>query len=476
MKTTLCLFVLLIFVLACNAPKNAKTAQNEKPKTENIQVSADSLNIPAEFSNVDTIPLADSLAFEEPTDPLEYMSIEEKGMIDEINLLRADPQAYARFIDEYIQTIVADPSKDETEKRNAMNAAGKLIIELQTMEPLPALIPHYKLYQVARSHGKDMIEMKAVSPIGSDESHPFQRIREGAFLDGSENLVAGNSTIRQSVLALLVSGGTDSGYGNNLLDPQWEFVACYEVGVVGEAKNVWVQLFGFSIEEETDEEILNDDAVEEIAIETEVVEKVEKMPEMDFSFMTEEEREMVEEINLLRSNPAGYIQHVEAYFTKHEKEYAAEDKDFKNAVEELKAELKKMTPLPLLQTHQSLYNVAKAHGQDNKSNHRLDHVGTDNSDPFFRVKRAGLKNYIDEKGYFAPNENLVGGEDSARDSVIALLIDSGVSSRGHRKALLHPKWKYVACYKIGLIEDLEELKGQEKDDMNNCWVQLFATD
>ena len=94
----------------------------------------------------------------------------------------------------------------------------------------------------------------------------------------------------------------------------------------------------------------------------------------------------------------------------------------------------------------------------------------------FTIFRIGLKNYIDKDGNYSPNENLVGGESSPRESVVALLIDAGVYSRGHRKALLEPHWKYVACYKIGQIENLRELKGQQWDDMNNCWVQLFAMD
>jgi uncharacterized protein YkwD len=267
-----------------------------------------------------------------------------------------------------------------------------------------------------------------------------------------------------------------------LLDPRWEYVACYEAGKVGDQKNIWIQLFGFSIEEEDEDievEMLEETVIEEEIIAVApvvVIENVDKVPEVDFSFMTAEEQEMVEEINLLRSDPGAYIRYVDSYAAKYEKEYSAEDQDFKNAVNELKEELKNMQALSRLVPNEKLYNVARMHGLDNKNHNRFEHIGTDKSDPFERVKQSGLKNYIDGKGYFAPNENLVGGEDTPRESVVALLIDAGVSSRGHRRALLQPQWEYVACYKIGLIEDLKELKGQGKDDMNNCWVQLFALD
>ena len=61
------------------------------------------------------------------------------------------------------------------------------------------------------------------------------------------------------------------------------------------------------------------------------------------------------------------------------------------------------------------------------------------------------------------NENLVGGPESVRESVIILLIDEGIPSRGHRKTLMRPDWEYVACYKIGMV-----------GDMPNVWVQKFG--
>jgi len=482
MKTYFCLFSLMFFLFACDSTKKAKTANVEKKPTDSTLVLTDSMAIPAELGFVDTIPSADSIVFVEPKNVLDYMTIEEKGMVDEINLLRADPQAYSRFVDGYIQTVVTNPLVDNETKRNVMASAGKLILELQTMEPLPALVPRYKLYQVAKMHGQDMVLMKAIDHLGSDGAHPFQRIHEGAEMDGSENLIVEHSSFRESILALMIGYGTGSSKAQNILDPQWEFIACYEVGTVGEVNNVWVQLFAFPSEEVEETEDVFEELNEEVEVAPIVLievtenEAIESVVESDFSFLTTEEKEMIDEINLLRSNPSGYISFVDAYSDKYEKQYLADDKDFQKAVEELKEELKTMKPIAQLQTHQALYNVAKAHGLDNKNNHQLEHVGSDKSDSFDRVSRSGLKNYIDSKGYFAPNENLVGGEDSPRESVVALLIDSGVSSRGHRKALLEPNWKYVACYKIGMIENLKELKGQEMDDMNNCWVQLFATD
>jgi len=482
MKTSLRLFILLIFLFACYSFNKAKTAGVKESST----VSVDSSAIPTDYSFVDTIPKRDSLALlepEEPKNPLEYMTIEEKGMIDEINLLRADPQAYARFIDDYTQSFVSNPYKNVETKRKEMAVAGKLIIDLQTMEPLPALLPHYKLYKVAKLDGANIVETKKMNTIGSDGSHPFQRIYEGAELDGDENIIYGLSSTRKTIISILIENSRgDQSRQLNLLDAQWEYVTCYRIGTVGEVDNVWLQLFGFSAEEE--EKDSNNDVfknavqdIEEITTTASIVPPAEKsISDINYSFMSREEKKMIDEINILRTNPAKYFQYVESYALKHQKQFTEEEEEFSKAVKELKQELMNIEPLSVLQPNEKLYNVARAHGLDNKTNHQLEHIGSDQSDPFDRVKRSGLKNYIDKDGNYAPNENLVGGESSPRESVVALLIDAGVYSRGHRKALLEPHWKYVACYKIGQIENLRELKGQQWDDMNNCWVQLFAMD
>ena len=64
-------------------------------------------------------------------------------------------------------------------------------------------------------------------------------------------------------------------------------------------------------------------------------------------------------------------------------------------------------------------------------------MGTDDSSPFSRISE-----YCDG---LSGNENMVGGEGNARSLVMKLLIDSGISSRGHRYNLLNPEWKYVGC-------------------------------
>ena len=61
------------------------------------------------------------------------------------------------------------------------------------------------------------------------------------------------------------------------------------------------------------------------------------------------------------------------------------------------------------------------------------------------------------------NENLVAGTPSVRTAVILLLIDEGIPTRGHRKTLLKPEWRYVGCYNVGTVGSFP-----------HYWVQNFG--
>ena len=170
-------------------------------------------------------------------------------------------------------------------------------------------------------------------------------------------------------------------------------------------------------------------------------------------YMTTDEISMVNEINLVRSNPSAYVKYVEAYKNK-----IAAGKAFGTieTCNELISELRRLSPLSRLKPAECLYNAAKKHGLDQKPTGSTDHVGTDGSYPWDRVRK--------ECSFMTDgNENLVAGPESVRDAVILLLVDEGIPNRGHRRTLLNRDWNYVACYKIGQV-----------GNMPNSWVQNFG--
>ena len=178
-------------------------------------------------------------------------------------------------------------------------------------------------------------------------------------------------------------------------------------------------------------------------------------------YMTTREKDMIKEINLIRSNPKGYIPIVKSYIEDQKKmrsqltsgqQYI--DDEIKTANELIK-ELQKTPKRSILLPNEGVHKAAKLHGQEGKRKGLLNHQGKNSSWPWDRIlKHAGLNN---------GGENLVGGLENVRESVMILLVDSGIKGRGHRVALLSPDWKYVACYEVGQV-----------GDMPYYWVQNFG--
>lgn len=180
---------------------------------------------------------------------------------------------------------------------------------------------------------------------------------------------------------------------------------------------------------------------------------VSPQPELAIS-MTQEELDMVKEINLMRSSPADYVVFVQEFINDLNK-----NGSYGNAIataKELMSILKRTAPLSQLEPLECLYNSAKKHAEDQKPKGDIDHQGSDGSWPWDRVL-AACPSLTDG------NENIIGGPAVIRRAVLVLLVDDGIESRGHRKNLLDPEWKYIACYKIGQV-----------GAMPNFWLQEFA--
>ena len=76
--------------------------------------------------------------------------------------------------------------------------------------------------------------------------------------------------------------------------------------------------------------------------------------------------------------------------------------------------------------------AARDHAADGKKNGIVAHIGSDGSTTIDRIKRYGGKN---------GGENIDFGTKSALEVIIALLVDDGVSSRGHRRNMFAPNKK-----------------------------------
>jgi len=157
------------------------------------------------------------------------------------------------------------------------------------------------------------------------------------------------------------------------------------------------------------------------------------------SYMNEFERDIIREMNFARAYPAVYADIVGKHIEKKSEAWKGLNKDEIEATYELINELKKAKPLGLLYPKECLYRAAEKHGLDCKNREFINHTGSDGTSPFDRIKK-----FCD--GAFG-SENIVGTIDgNVRASVIALLVDDGISYRGHRYNILCPQWKYAGCY------------------------------
>jgi hypothetical protein len=163
------------------------------------------------------------------------------------------------------------------------------------------------------------------------------------------------------------------------------------------------------------------------------------------TYLSSIEKEMIKEINYARCYPVIYSKIIANWLIEEGNDLTFNDYI---AGQEIVEELSKMKPLNRLLPEQKIFNSAKKHGQDLVKRGYSGHTGTDNSSPFDRIKKALGSAYLDG------SENLVGGG-SPRGSVISLLIDGGIGSRGHRYNIINSEWTHIGCYFVGKIGDME---------------------
>src|ERR1700724_1062596 len=134
---------------------------------------------------------------------------------------------------------------------------------------------------------------------------------------------------------------------------------------------------------------------------------------------------VIRELNLARENPGLYATFVEESRPFHMIEHG-------RAVDEAVHFLKKARPLPPLTLSPGMSRAASAHCAEQVTG-QLGHDGNDRSSPGDRISRYG--NWMNSWG-----ENISYSQKTARGVVLALIIDDGVRSRGHRKNIFNPKF------------------------------------
>src|SRR6476620_5249741 len=146
-----------------------------------------------------------------------------------------------------------------------------------------------------------------------------------------------------------------------------------------------------------------------------------------------QERDILAEINLARTNPAQYLSYLEDF----KKSYRGKEIKYSDgstlvtnegvsALEEAISFVRELLPLPPLELRKGLILGAQDHVNDLVKTGQSGHRGSDGSMLEDRLNRYG--NWSVSVG-----EDIVYRSRKAREDVIGLIIDDGVKSRGHRK-------------------------------------------
>ena len=161
-------------------------------------------------------------------------------------------------------------------------------------------------------------------------------------------------------------------------------------------------------------------------------------------YLSNEEKQVIFEINKLRSNPVEYAKAcLEPLLTmyKGKKLYFPGDdpiltKEGIIALKDAIFYLQKCKPVTLLVPDLRLFKAARDHMADQARTGKTGHEGSSGSNAQSRIRKYGDWDK-------AMGENIFYGESDARAVVLHLVIDDGTFSRGHRKNLLDKDYRLV---------------------------------
>lgn len=164
----------------------------------------------------------------------------------------------------------------------------------------------------------------------------------------------------------------------------------------------------------------------------------------DAAYLTELQKEVIFELNKVRSNPKRFAgEYLEELRTAYEgKLYTypgqetVKSKEGIAPLNECIRVLMKTSPMPVLQPSKGLAEAAADLVADQQRHGGIGHIAHDGSTPQTRIEKYGDWNVCSA-------EDITYGSFEARQIVVALLIDDGVPNRAHRKNILNPCFRFV---------------------------------
>lgn len=153
---------------------------------------------------------------------------------------------------------------------------------------------------------------------------------------------------------------------------------------------------------------------------------------------------VVREMNLARQSPAAYAEYIQELRNSYNGKFVTLPggtrlftKEGTRSLDDAIRFLRTTSPRQPLTQSTGMCRSAADHCAD-QAGGGFSHNGRDGSNPGSRMNRYGTVSL----GW---GENIAYGKSSARDAVLALIIDDGQPARKHRKNIFNPKFNYVGA-------------------------------
>jgi uncharacterized protein YkwD len=169
-------------------------------------------------------------------------------------------------------------------------------------------------------------------------------------------------------------------------------------------------------------------------------------------YLSPAEKDVILEMNKVRADPEKYAElyikpmlqytwggpfGANAYLAPGETVYTITEEG-RSGIQSCITDLSRRRSMAPLFPARGLSLAAKDHANDTGPKGITGHTGSDRSSMAQRINRYG-------KWGGGAGENISYGSNTGRDIVVQLLIDDGVSNRGHRNNILNTNFKYAGC-------------------------------
>ena len=172
--------------------------------------------------------------------PVVHLSPLEKDVVQEINLARTQPKAYAAFLEQlrpnYVsgrgqspgaRTIITNGGKSTFVTAEGPKGLDQAIAFLRSTPPLPPLEVSRGMSLGSRDHVKQQESTGVTGHQGRDGSRPGDRVNRYGRWQGtiSENISYGIDSARGMTMALIIDDGLpERGHRKNMFDAQARLV------------------------------------------------------------------------------------------------------------------------------------------------------------------------------------------------------------------------------------------------------------